>query len=61
MAAKRSGSFYLTYRRDATRKQMENCYPQFAEFLRAKKKYDPEERFQSEWYRDYKNVFADSL
>jgi FAD/FMN-containing dehydrogenase len=61
MAARRGGSFYLTYHRDATRTQMESCYPQFVEFLRAKKKYDPEERFQSDWYRDYNSVFADSL
>jgi FAD/FMN-containing dehydrogenase len=59
MAAKRGGSYYLTYHRDATRKQIESCYPQFAEFLKLKKKYDPEERFQSDWYRHYKTMFAD--
>ena len=61
MAARRGGSYYLTYSRDATRKQVENCYPQFSEFLRLKKKYDPEERFQSEWYRHYRTVFAESI
>ncbi|MCU1302402.1 MAG: L-gulono,4-lactone dehydrogenase [Candidatus Sulfotelmatobacter sp.] len=61
MAARRGGSYYLTYHRDATRKQVESCYPQFAEFLRMKKKYDPEERFQSNWYREYKTMFADQL
>jgi FAD/FMN-containing dehydrogenase len=55
------GSYYLTYHRWATRKQMESCYPQFPEFLRLKKKYDPEERFQSDWYRHYKKMFADKL
>jgi hypothetical protein len=40
---------------------VETCYLQFAEFLRLKKKYDPEERFQSNWYRHYKNMFADRL
>jgi len=58
MAARRGGTFYLTYHRDATRTQMESCYPQFGEFLRLKKKYDPAERFQSEWYRDYRNMFS---
>jgi hypothetical protein len=53
-------TYYLTYHRDATRKQIESCYPQFAEFLRLKKKYDPEERFQSDWYRHYRTMFADS-
>jgi hypothetical protein len=61
MAAKRGGAYYLTYHRDATRRQVESCYPQFAEFLRLKKKCDPEERFQSDWYRAYKKMFADSL
>jgi FAD/FMN-containing dehydrogenase len=61
MAARRGGTYYLTYHRDATRSQVESCYPQFAEFLRLKKKYDPEERFQSDWYRHYRTMFADSL
>lgn len=61
MAARRGGSYYLTYHRDATRRQIETCYPQFVEFLRLKKKYDPEERFQSDWYRDYRTMFADRL
>jgi len=60
MAIRRGGSYYLTYRGDATRRQIESCYPQFVEFLRLKKKYDPEERFQSDWYRNYKKMFADS-
>jgi hypothetical protein len=37
MAARRGGSYYLTYHRYATRSQVESCYPQFAEFLRLKK------------------------
>jgi len=61
MAARRGGTYYLTYHRYATRNQVESCYPQFAEFLRMKKKYDPEERFQSDWYRHYRAMFADSL
>jgi FAD/FMN-containing dehydrogenase len=61
MAARRGGSYYLTYHRYADRKQVESCYPQFAEFLRLKKKYDPEERFQSDWYRHYRTMFQDSI
>lgn len=52
------GRYFLTYHRWATRQQVETCYPQFAEFLRLKKKYDPDERFQSDWYRHYKALFA---
>jgi FAD/FMN-containing dehydrogenase len=58
MAIRRGGSYYLTYHRHATRQQVETCYPQFAEFLRLKKHYDPQERFQSDWYRHYKRLFA---
>ncbi|MGD9633408.1 MAG: FAD-binding protein [Pirellulales bacterium] len=55
------GRYYLTYHRWATRRQVETCYPQFVDFLRLKKKYDPQERFQSEWYRHYKSMFADRV
>lgn len=59
MAIKYKGSYFLTYHRFAIREQVLACYPQFPEFLRLKKKYDPEERFQSEWYRHYKKMFAE--
>jgi FAD/FMN-containing dehydrogenase len=58
MAIRRGGSYYLTYHRHATRKQVESCYPQFARFLQLKKQNDPQERFQSDWYRHYKKMFA---
>jgi FAD/FMN-containing dehydrogenase len=60
MAIRRQGTYYLTYHRYALRKQVEACYPQFTEFLRLKKKFDPEERFQSGWYRHYTKMFADA-
>lgn len=53
------GSYYLAYHRHATRTQVESCYPQFAEFLRQKRRYDPEERFQSDWYRHYRRLFGE--
>jgi len=56
MAIRRGGSYYLTYHRHATREQVLACYPQFPEFLRLKRKYDPEERFQSDWYRHYREM-----
>ncbi len=55
------GSFYLTYHRWATREQIEYCYPQFVDFLKLKLKYDPQEIFQSDWYRHYKEMFGDKL
>jgi FAD/FMN-containing dehydrogenase len=53
------GKYYLTYHRWASRKQVETCYPRFVDFLRLKRKYDPEERFQSDWYRHYRAMFAE--
>ena len=61
MAISRGGSYFLTYHRFATRAQVEACYPQFVDFLRLKLAYDPEERFQSDWYRHYRGMFSDSL
>ncbi|MBI3866849.1 MAG: hypothetical protein HY290_33635, partial [Planctomycetia bacterium] len=55
------GRFYLTYHRWATRSQVEACYPRFVDFIRLKRKYDPAERFQSNWYRHYRDMFADRL
>jgi FAD/FMN-containing dehydrogenase len=60
-AIARAGSYYLTYHRWATREQVEACHPRFVAFLRAKLTHDPEERFQSEWYRHYRAMFADRL
>jgi FAD/FMN-containing dehydrogenase len=53
------GSYFLTYHRWATRPQVEACYPQFAEFLRLKRRHDPDGRFQSDWYRHHQAMFAD--
>jgi len=55
------GSYFPTYHRWALREQVLACYPQFPEFLRHKIRLDPQERFQSDWYRHYKTMFADRL
>lgn len=52
------GSYYLTYHRWAERAQVLRAYPQFPAFLREKKRFDPEERFQSDWYRHQKALLA---
>ena len=51
------GSYYPTYHRYALRRQVDACFPQMREFLQLKRKYDPEELFQSDWYRHYKNMY----
>ena len=60
-ALQHGGSYYLTYHHWATRNQVERAYPQFTGFLKEKRKFDAEERFQSDWYRFYKRMFADVL
>lgn len=52
------GSYYLTYHRAASPDQTLLCYPRFREFLAAKRRFDPEGRWQSDWYRHYARVFA---
>ncbi len=55
------GSYYLTYHRWAHRDQVEAAHPRMVSFLRRKRRYDPRERFQSDWYRHYRGMFADAL
>jgi FAD/FMN-containing dehydrogenase len=52
------GSYFLTYHRWARRDQLEQAYPGFREFLRAKDCHDPEGRFQSEWWRHCRDLLA---
>jgi FAD/FMN-containing dehydrogenase len=56
-ALERGGSYYLTYHRWARKDQVLKAYPQFPDFIALKLKYDPQERFQSDWYRHYKKMF----
>ena len=58
LAIARGGSYYLTYHKFAKPEQVLACYPQFKQFLDLKRKYDPAERFQSEWYLYYRKLFA---
>lgn len=52
------GSYFPTYHKYATRSQVETCFPQFTDFLKLKRRYDPGEVFQSNWYRHYRKMFA---
>jgi FAD/FMN-containing dehydrogenase len=51
------GSYYPTYNRYALPRQVEACFPQMQDFLKLKLKYDPDELFQSDWYRHYKRMY----
>ncbi len=60
LAIERDGSYYLTYHRFAKREQVEACYPQFERFLALKREFDPDERFQSDWYVHHKRLLGGS-
>ena len=47
------GRYYLPYRRHATHAQFEAAYPMSSAFFAAKRRYDPDERFQNAFYRTY--------
>jgi len=49
-ALQRGDSFFLTYGRAGDRDQIERAYPPFLDFLECNRQYDPDLRFQSEWY-----------
>ncbi len=53
------GSFFLTYHRYAIAAQLLECYPQLPAFLQAKRRYDPDEIFRSDWYRYYASIGRD--
>jgi hypothetical protein len=53
-AALRSGGrYYLPYRLHPTQEQFAHAYPQSNEFFKLKRRYDPEELFQNEFYKKY--------
>jgi FAD/FMN-containing dehydrogenase len=58
-ARERGGSYFPTYHRWATKEQVEDCYPQFREFLRLKGEFDPTGLFQSEWYRHHVDLLGE--
>jgi FAD/FMN-containing dehydrogenase len=57
VAITHGGSYYLTYHRWAHKDQVETCHPRMREFLALKRQHDPEEVFQSTWYRHYRQMF----
>jgi FAD/FMN-containing dehydrogenase len=58
LAERRGGSYFLTYHRWATREQTLAGYPRLPEMLRQKRRWDPAEVFQSDWYRHVRAMFA---
>lgn len=58
LALLHAGSYFLTYHRWAEKDQVEGAYPRFKEFLQEKQRRDPSQRFQSEWWRHYRDMFG---
>lgn len=52
-ALRRKGRYYLPYRLHATPEQFAAAYPQAERFFELKRKYDPDEVFQNEFYLKY--------
>jgi hypothetical protein len=57
-AIARGGSFPIHGTPEATREQVEACYPQLANFLAEKRRIDPAERWTNAWYRHYKRLLS---
>ena len=57
-AIARGGSFPVWCAFDATRAQVEACYPQLRSFLAEKRRVDPAEKLTNAWYRHYRSLFA---
>ena len=47
------GRYYLPYRLHASPEQFHRAYPQAKEFFVLKRKYDPDELFQNQFYLKY--------
>lgn len=50
------GRYYLPYRLHATPHQFQKAYPMAPQFFELKKKYDPDEIFQNQFYKRYGSI-----
>lgn len=55
------GSFHIACTPDATRAQMQACYPQLAEFIAHKRRFDPNERLVNDWYLHQRSLLGRDL
>jgi hypothetical protein len=52
------GSFPISCTPEATRAQVERCYPELPGFLAEKRRLDPGERLTNPWYRHHRSLLA---
>jgi FAD/FMN-containing dehydrogenase len=51
------GSFQITHTPEATREQVEACYPELPSFLAEKRRMDPSEKLVNGWYLHHRSLF----
>jgi len=54
----KGGSFSLAHTTDASREQVEACYPGLRAFFAEKRRMDPAERIVTPWYRHYRSLLG---
>lgn len=59
-AIEHAGSFPVSCTHEATRAQVEACYPQLRAFLAEKRRVDPAEKLTNAWYRHYRNLLTEN-
>ena len=52
------GSFQIATTLEATREQTRACYPEIADFLAHKRRFDPNERLANAWYSHQRSVMT---
>ena len=52
------GSFAIASTPEATRAQVEACYPEIRQVLAEKRRLDPSERIVNEWYRHHRSLLG---
>ena len=57
-AIERGGRFHISTTLEATREQIEACYPQRPEFLEHTRRFDPHEHLTNAWYVHQRSLLA---
>jgi hypothetical protein len=60
-AIEQGGSYFLTYHRFARADQVLRCYPEFPEFLRQQRQWDPQGQFVSDWSSHMTRLMAGAI
>lgn len=58
LAISHGGSFPIACTPEATREQIDACYPQLAGFLAEQRRIDPHERWANEWLRHHRSLLT---